>query len=102
MGQTFEELRLLADHRDSIKRVRKGAFTALQEAEMAAKKRDRNLGVIGFGHVVQRDERLMKRNAKRGAKGIGKAGMHPTHGPVFITKYDGNGQVVDKQIHAIK
>lgn len=100
--KTFEELRLIADHKDSVKRAKSSVFAEIKAVEKAEKKRNRSLGVIGYGHVVQRDERLMKRNAKRGAKGIGKAGMHPTHGPVFITKFDCDGNILDKSIHTVK
>lgn len=100
--KTFDELRLSAAHRESMSKVRKGLFKKVAIVEAAAKKNDRMLGVVGYGHVVQRDERLMKRNAKRGAKGVSKVGMKPTHGPVTITKFNTAGQVVGMEVRGIK
>lgn len=98
---TFEEVLLNQRHKESIKYSMSDENKAVKQNERERIKSWNKIHAIGNGHVVQSDERLMKRNAKacKGAK-IGKAEWgKPKHSPVLVIKYDTeNGTVLSKQV----
>lgn len=94
MALSFEELRLRRAHRDSIKRVQAGEFEEVRKAEWEQRCRERALGVVGLGHVVQSDERTMLKRAKQGKRLVQPKG---SSGPVTSIKFDADGNPVSTE-----
>lgn len=94
VAPSFEELRLRRAHKDSIKRVQAGEFDEVRKAELQSIRRDRGLGVVGLGHVVQRDERTMLKRAKQGKRLVQPKG---SSGPVTSIKFDADGNPVSTE-----
>jgi len=101
MAKSFDQLYMERAHKDSLERVGKPEFKAETRA-LREEYRERGLYGTWGGRPRTADERLMKRNAKQGKKNVGKVGMKATSGPCFVTKYDSNGNVVDKSVHFVK
>lgn len=101
MAKSFDQLYMERAHKDSLERVGKPEFKAESRALLDEMRARGKMGTWG-GRARVSDDRLMKRNAKQGYKGVGKAGLRPTSGPCIVTKYDALGNVVDKSVHFVK